>query len=182
MAILPPLPACGRPASVRIEVYTPVNGRNYGSLDAAYCVCVDHLDAAASALRAAGLVPWETEPRGQLCGQGFDYVARQALTIDEPTDRPCPAWCTVDHTAPDVAEVETNPVIHSRLHVRRVATVDADGGPQRVEVVQLECLDDGKCFPVEVSVGGRHFAPADAERLAAAVVEAARIAQGGVDR
>ena len=51
---------CGKPASVRLEVYSPVGGVLQGSLDANLYACELHAIAAVSAAYAVGLTAHRT--------------------------------------------------------------------------------------------------------------------------
>jgi hypothetical protein len=102
-------------------------------------------------------------------------------------DRPCPDWCEVNHLDPEVFARETDPVIQARGHSRYVLT--DDDADMSVRIYQLEHLTDdeeslrrrghdAQHEPTEVVIGADSLSPDDADRLAAAIVEAARIARG----
>lgn len=56
MGTLPfPLPVCDRPATVRLEVYSPADGILHGSLDASVYVCDLHGIETVTAIRIANL-------------------------------------------------------------------------------------------------------------------------------
>ncbi|XTZ16427.1 DUF6907 domain-containing protein [Micromonospora echinospora] len=82
----------------------------------------------------------------------------------------CPPWCATDHTAPDGRATV-------RVHARTVAAIDR--GEQivaRVEIVACDSLESGERSEVEILVKALDaYDPNEAERIAAATVEAARI-------
>jgi hypothetical protein len=66
---------CGKPASIRLEVYSPANGVLHGSLDAVAYACDPHAIAAVSAAYAVGLTAHRAHtsiPFDRACG----YVYR----------------------------------------------------------------------------------------------------------
>lgn len=67
------LPACGMPATTRIEIYSPANGYAHGSLDGALYTCAEHTQPAAGALQTAGFTPYRLGGgKARRCGDGFD--------------------------------------------------------------------------------------------------------------
>lgn len=95
---LPELPGCGRAASVRLEVYSPREGRLHGSLDASVYACDRHGIEFVSAIQAAGLTAYRvagTVAGPKRCGDGTDFTdvagvrALHAPAVDEQH----PAWC-----------------------------------------------------------------------------------------
>ncbi|MEU5783857.1 hypothetical protein [Micromonospora lupini] len=88
MGTVPTLPACGEPATVRIELYSA------DSLDAAAYTCVDHaIRATAAAARAGleahllGMAPNVERP----CGHVFVFPT--GTLADSPADLAHPRWC-----------------------------------------------------------------------------------------
>lgn len=71
------LPACGATSTVRIEAYSPRDGRAHGSLDAAARTCDEHAQGVTEALRAGGFIPYRCSVTGLeeqwTCGEGVDY-------------------------------------------------------------------------------------------------------------
>lgn len=49
---------CGKPATVRIEVYSPAGGLLHGSLDASVYTYGPHAEGATAAIHAVGLTPY----------------------------------------------------------------------------------------------------------------------------
>jgi hypothetical protein len=75
------LPGCGEPAIVVFEIFTRT-GMAY-SLDGRLNVCGAHVIPALQTLRAAGFEPHQATGTAGVpgrCGDGYDYVARTALT------------------------------------------------------------------------------------------------------
>ncbi|MGW1062065.1 hypothetical protein [Micromonospora rubida] len=90
MRVLPPLPGCGEPATVRIEVY------GGDSLDAAAYACAEHVTAFVATIGAAG---WSAHPvprvpeLGRSCGYLYRYPT--GGLADPPGDAH-PRWCDRD--------------------------------------------------------------------------------------
>lgn len=84
------LPTCDRPASVRLEVYTPAGGE-LGSLDASAYVCAEHVVQAGLAISAAGFTP-QVFPLApdvlRTCGQVHIYPTGNLADDDQH-----PRWC-----------------------------------------------------------------------------------------
>ncbi|GIJ25496.1 hypothetical protein Vqi01_06580 [Micromonospora qiuiae] len=75
MSTLPTLPVCGRPATIRIEAYSPLDGQPYGTLDASVYVCPSHADQTATALQEAGFAVHRLaggDGTTKRCGDGLD--------------------------------------------------------------------------------------------------------------
>lgn len=90
----------------------------------------------------------------------------------------CPAWCATDHTTPEATRVAE--LARVRVHTRTVAVIDrGDRTVARVEVTAFDDLKSGDRDPVEVVVEARDaYTAEEAERVAAALVEAARFVRG----
>ncbi|MEO3923031.1 hypothetical protein ABGB07_04000 [Micromonosporaceae bacterium B7E4] len=58
MRALPSLPGCGARATIRLEVYSPKDGRAHGSLDAIGYACDTHVHGITQMLHDAGLTVW----------------------------------------------------------------------------------------------------------------------------
>ncbi|MEV4666092.1 hypothetical protein AB0J85_29645 [Micromonospora echinofusca] len=89
MSTLPTLPACGAPATIRIELYTG------DSLDACAYTCAMHLDQTTAASARAGL---DAHPAGAAgldrhCGYVHVY---QTGALADATPTACPRWCDRD--------------------------------------------------------------------------------------
>jgi hypothetical protein len=81
MTALPDLPGCGGPATVRVEVYSPADGKGRASLDASVYACPEHVDAMVSAIGAAGLTAYGCEapmPLSRPCGFVYAYPTAAA--------------------------------------------------------------------------------------------------------
>ncbi|WP_320069742.1 hypothetical protein [Micromonospora sp. RTGN7] len=75
MSTLPfTLPTCDRPAAIRLEVYSPANGRLHGSLDAVVYACAEHAVEAVSAIEAAGLTAYRWSAPGVDINRGCGYA------------------------------------------------------------------------------------------------------------
>ena len=78
----PTTPACGQPATTRIEAYSPAEGRAHGTLDLAVYVCARHTDPFTVDVRTAGMTAHRqplADPRKvgrPRCGDGFNYLTR----------------------------------------------------------------------------------------------------------
>lgn len=104
MSTIPTLPGCGRPATIRIEAYAPLDGRMHGTLDASVYVCPDHAAPTVTVLEAVGFATRRlaggTEVKG--CGDGLDFAdptevrtlaAPVSAIADTTSATPHPAWC-----------------------------------------------------------------------------------------
>lgn len=72
---------CGKPATVRIEVYSPAGGLAHGSLDASAYTCEQHANPAASAVYATGLTPYRASApmyMDRTCGHIYRYPTATA--------------------------------------------------------------------------------------------------------
>lgn len=68
---------CGQLAAVRIEIYSPKDGRAHGSLDASVHLCATHTPGAVAAIHDNGLTAYRTPMPAQgitRCGSGFDFT------------------------------------------------------------------------------------------------------------
>lgn len=71
-----PLPACDRPATTRIEVYSATNENRYGSLDGSVYACEDHDADAVAAVWSANLTPFRyvmAPGIDRRCGEGHVF-------------------------------------------------------------------------------------------------------------
>lgn len=78
------LPACGEPATTRIELFAARDGRAHGSLDGVMYLCDRHADEFVEAANwdSTGTIsPHRTAltDRDILCGTGWDFVAGKAI-------------------------------------------------------------------------------------------------------
>ena len=93
MAIMPELPGCGQPATIRIEIYRPANGTLYGSLEAVVYMCEQHGIEAVSAVQVAGLTAHRggaPMPLDRPCGYVYAFPTAAAERAD---DEQHPSWC-----------------------------------------------------------------------------------------
>jgi hypothetical protein len=113
------------------------------------------------------------------------------MTEPIPTTPPlgCPSWCTTDHAASDwqsryVSE-DGFTVYAERIHSCDVAVIPNPGAgvDKQVHVclTVVDDLDSGERQPVVVNADGADcMEPATATAVAAAIVEAVRVARGGI--
>lgn len=131
----------------------------------------------------AGVTPM-SPPDGvdveQWAAQGVDALEAHVNLPGDPAGtaqgRACPTWCTVDHTDPKEARAEA--VCELRQHVRTVAVILRDGETvAQVDIVAVDSFDTGRRSPDEVMLAEARdtYSPDEADRIAAAIVEAARI-------
>ncbi|BCB79154.1 hypothetical protein GCM10022251_19790 [Phytohabitans flavus] len=85
---LPALPACGKPAVAHFELY---DSPAYKSLDGSVYLCTGHAPTTVAAyevfVAATGLTPFRmarSDEASKRCGDGFDFLAMQALTAPRP--------------------------------------------------------------------------------------------------
>lgn len=91
MSTLPTLPACGEPATVRIELYTP------GSLDACAYTCTAHTIRATAAIARAGLEAHMTGVAPDVKRScGYVFVFPTGTLGNAPADLAHPRWCDRD--------------------------------------------------------------------------------------
>lgn len=87
----------------------------------------------------------------------------------------CPDWCAVDHVAQAVFEAGEQ----TREHTNRAVDVPTVDGRIGVAVSRFDDLEAGSRGPVVVAVGDREMTGAQARLLAAALVVAADVVDGG---
>ncbi|MGW4499138.1 DUF6907 domain-containing protein [Micromonospora sp. NPDC004336] len=88
----------------------------------------------------------------------------------------CPPWCTTNHAHALEADVEA--MMQTRVHARTVATLDRDGERVgQVDIIAVDDLETGQRSPAEVVVAECRdsYTAAEAEQLAAALLQAARL-------
>ncbi|MEV6798510.1 hypothetical protein AB0M91_09200 [Micromonospora rifamycinica] len=84
---LPEWPVCGGPATIRVEVYRPADGRTHGRLAGTVQVCMGDLEYVRAAAIAAGLTPYVLAGGDEVlrCGDGADLTGEaRSLTPPEP--------------------------------------------------------------------------------------------------
>lgn len=91
---------CGQPATVRIEAYSPRDGRMHGSLDGMAYTCDADADRAADAITAAGFTPYrmavvdlhqiEVGVEPIRCGRGIDFTGDKVRIFEAPEPKPVP--------------------------------------------------------------------------------------------
>lgn len=78
---------CGAPATTRIELYSPRDGRAHGSLDASLYTCTEHIATVVEAAAQTGLTAHQIPLviNSARCGDGYDFTASTPLKASEPT-------------------------------------------------------------------------------------------------
>ncbi|MFG1800181.1 DUF6907 domain-containing protein [Micromonospora carbonacea] len=92
----------------------------------------------------------------------------------------CPPWCATNHADPD--ELRSEGMTDLRQHLRTVATVERDGKKvATVDIVACDNLETGERTPAEVMIVECRdsYSADEAEAIAAAMLEAARIVRDG---
>jgi hypothetical protein len=147
------LPTCTRPATVRLEVYTPApDGGRGGSLDAAAYVCPDHTGDALAAIRDADFnaypVPLAPDVERQ-CGHLYRFPTGNL------GQAPHPSWCDQrdcarrgEHRSAGV-HIDTNRSERTIVEVGLVQVLDATVAP-RLWLTSVDSVDGGE--PVAVSM------------------------------
>ncbi|MFI6161704.1 hypothetical protein ACIA59_17375 [Micromonospora haikouensis] len=87
-ATLPDLPVCGGPASIQVELYSPVDGRAHGRLEGTVSVCTGDVDYLRATVIAAGLTPYVLAGGDEIrrCGEGSDLSNPVRLVMLTPPD------------------------------------------------------------------------------------------------
>ncbi|MEU6204425.1 hypothetical protein ABZ814_12655 [Micromonospora musae] len=150
------LPNCDQPAAVRIEVYSPANGPQRGSLDASVYACNQHSADAETAIQAAQLtthrVPLAPDVNRQ-CGHVHVFPTGRLANTDHP------AWCDrqncagrLEHRSP---ALPANPTGGELVDVR-VALVQLTAAPT-VTLIEIGLTDtpgdtDARVFPLGQAV------------------------------
>jgi len=125
MRNLPTLPACGQPATIRIEIYSSgPAGNAYGSLDAVAYGCDVHQRAIVTMLDDAGLTPFR-QPYEQLPGEAVAAVCGTLRRFTTPVE---PAGDT-DHNGDESAVA----AYVAAMHVPEPAIVQHPHWCQRTE-------------------------------------------------
>lgn len=169
MGNLPTLPGCGRPATVRIEIYSARNGMLHGSLDGAAYGCDEHLAEVVDAIRAAGFtpftVPGAVRAPGARCGSGVDYTdptgmrtiaapepaatVRQTETVVSATETThVPSWCTQGTLCTQEAVHASKPLLANLHRGAEFAAVrlwlEQIRGESATPVIVMEVAEDGE--------------------------------------
>ncbi|MFI6068236.1 hypothetical protein ACIA47_23620 [Micromonospora sp. NPDC051227] len=72
-----PLPSCDQPATGRIEIYTPVDGDAFGSLDASVYACTSHETDVIAAAWTVNLTAYRIEMLpgiNRTCSEFYAYL------------------------------------------------------------------------------------------------------------
>ncbi|NBE83106.1 hypothetical protein [Micromonospora rubida] len=144
MRVLPPLPGCGEPATVRIEVY------GGDSLDAAAYACAEHVIAFVATIEAAG---WSAHPvarvpeLGRPCGHVYRYPT--GGLADPPGDAH-PRWCDRD----GCTARRRHRSVRLPLTPRSPEPLSALAGEARADVALAQALVSGAEPVLVFAVGG----------------------------
>jgi hypothetical protein len=146
------LPSCEHPATVRIEVYSAVDGRLHGSLDASVYACEQHGIETVSAIQAARLtahrVPMAPDV-ARTCGHVHTF---RTGNLDGSSH---PRWCDQKDCdrrrahCSSVLQIDTNQAEESVLDV----ALRQDLEPGSKPVISLTVIDGVRADHVVMSLG-----------------------------
>ncbi|MEU6207872.1 hypothetical protein ABZ814_30320, partial [Micromonospora musae] len=151
------LPECDQPATVRLEVYSPADGRLHGSLDAVVYACDQHAIETVSAIQTAGLTAHRYSAPGVDINRACGYV--HAFPTGKLAGSDHPAWCDrqdcaerLEHRSP---ALPANPTGGELVDVR-VVLVQLTAAPT-VTLIEIGLTDtpgdtDARVFPLGQAV------------------------------